>query len=139
MELTSSKNNDLVAKNEMMKLAAKEFFDTIEKFSNMLREDVQKLSKEEEALAKEIIDGLNKQLEFIEICKLEKDVSIEMKEKIYDDFNNTASKLADYQIVVYKAKNREKTIKQILLGILGVVSVVGVRDVAIALIKKGKV
>jgi predicted DNA-binding protein YlxM (UPF0122 family) len=143
MEITSVNekkvaDNSSTAKNEILNLATSEFFSLMDKFSNAINEDIKKLSIEEQVKSKEIIDGFNKRLEFIESYKSEENVSEEMKEKIYDDFNKTASELGEYEITVYKAKNKEKTIKQIIGGVIDVVKVIGLSSVAIALIKKGK-
>jgi hypothetical protein len=131
-------NNSLVTRNEIISLVKNDFFMAMDKLSSSLKEDIQALSISEKEKSKDIIEGFNRQLEFIESYKTHEDISQSMKEKIYDDFIKVSNELGRFQITIYKSHNDEKAIKLILGGVVDTAKIITAGAIVIALIKKIK-
>jgi hypothetical protein len=124
--------------SELLKLVTQEFIKVMSNFGNALKLDIEKLETEQKEKSKEIISNFNRRLDFLENFKNDEELSEEMKKEIYNDFNNAATELGDYQISIYKDNQNEKIIKQVADGILKVVTVATLGSIVVALIKKIK-
>lgn len=143
MELTSGKENkvatnNLDSKTEMLKLAINDFFKIIHECIVTLKEDIDKLSIKEQEALKSIRENVDRQLTFINSFKSLDDITVNFKEKIYDDFNRVSTEYGKYQIIVRKETNKEKNIKQLLDGALKIFAVGVGGKIIVTLIKKGK-
>lgn len=131
---------DIVEKDgltELLKLASSEFVKAMTIFGDSLKLDIEKLTVIQKEKDQEILSNYDRQLNFLENHKNE-NISDEMRKEIYNDFNKVAMRLNGYQIQVYKDAQKEKITKQVVDGVIKVVTVATIGQLLFALIKKIK-